>query len=288
MKTITILSLILFPLAHVASAAITVGFDELSTYTETTATGSYFNGNSGGGANANGWTSGGAFFGNTYSVDPQYGGFWSGWSYSNVNDPTTASYTNQYASATGTGVGGSGNYAIAYDDGAYFNLPSDQRIDSLSISNTTYTYFTMRDGNQFSEKFGGPNGNEPDFFKVTFNGFSGLGATGSSTGSTDFYLADFRNINNTPNYIVDDWRSVDLTGLGNARSIGLTFDGSDADIQFGLNTPKFAAVDNIVFSAVPEPGSFALVGSLVIALTLHRSGRKRFPASTKARKYSPS
>ena len=286
MKAITILSLILCTFTHVASAAITVNFDELSTYTATTLTGSYYNGYSGGVDNSNGWNSGGAFFSNTNGVNFGYP-YWYGWSYSNVNDTITAGFGNQYASVTGTGIGGSGNYAIAYDDGVYFNLPTDQRIETLSISNTTYTYFTMRDGNQFSTKFGGPNGNEPDFFKVTFNGFSELGATGSSTGSTDFYLADFRNNNNTPNYIVNDWRSVNLTGLGNARSISLTFDGSDKG-DFGLNTPKFAAFDNIVFSAVPEPSSFALLGSLVIALTLHRSRRKRFPASTKARGYSPS
>ncbi len=274
MKAITILSLMLFSNSHVASAAITVSFDELSGYNgnAVSGTGSYYNGN----AASSGWTSQGAFFSNTYNVDPTYGDYWSGWSYSNVNNTTTASFTNQYASSTGSGVAGSGNYAIAYEDlfandhGPYFNLPANQRIDSLSISNTTYTGFTMREGNQFSEKFGGLSGNEPDFFKVTFHGFSGLGATGSSTGSTEFYLADYRNSNNSLDYIVSDWRLVDLSGLGDARSVKLSFDGSDKG-DFGFNTPTYAAIDNITLVSVPEPTGIAFISCAFIALTLRRS-----------------
>lgn len=288
MKAITILSLVVFPLAHVASGAITVvNFDELSNYngSATEGRGSYYNGE----AASNGWTSQGAFFNNTYTVDLQYGGHWSGWSYSNVNDITTAEFANQYASATGSGIGGTGNYAIAYEDvfyandnGPYFNLPANQQIESLFISNTTYTSLTMRDGNQFSDKFGGPSGTEPDFFRVAFNGHSGLGATGESTGSVEFYLADYRFSNNTLDYVVNDWRFVDLSELGNARSVSLTFDGSDVG-DFGLNTPRYAAFDNITLKAVPEPNSFALISWMGIALTLRRSNRKRISTSTSGR-----
>lgn len=274
MKTITIISLILFSLTNIASGAITVSFDELSTYTDTTSAGSYYNGY-GLGATTSGWQTQGLSF-NTHEYGP-------GWSFSNVNDTTTAGYTNPFASATGTGIGGTGNYAIAFDDGAFFNLPTDQRIDSLSISNTTYAYLAMRNGYYNAKAFGGVSGSDPDFFKVTFNGFSALNAAGSSTGSAEFYLADFRDSNNALDYIVNDWRLVDLTGLGNARSVSLTFDGSDMDIKFGLNTPAFAAFDNITFTSVPEPSSFALLSCAAMALTLHRSGRKRFRASAQVR-----
>ncbi len=269
-------SLILCASTHIASAAITIDFEDLNAYTDSGR--SYYNGDSGSGPNSNGWTSGGVFFSNTYSFDPVYNySSWSGWSYSNVNNPNTAGYGNQYASAAGTGIGGSGNYALAYGDSfhdaPYFNLPTDQRIESLWISNTTYTYFSMKNGDIFAKKFGGASGQDPDFFKVTFTGYQGLGATGQTTGTADFYLADYRNVNNAPDYIVEDWRWVDLSSLGVARSVSLSFAGSDVTY-----TPTYAAFDNITLSAVPEPSIFALPGCLAIVLMLRRSRPKRISA----------
>ena len=41
---------------------------------------------------------------------------WSGFAYSSINDTNTAGYGNQYAAWTlGTGVGGTGTYAVVYD-----------------------------------------------------------------------------------------------------------------------------------------------------------------------------
>ncbi len=256
-KLIIVVLLSLVP--RIAPAAI-VNFNELNGYSNFTAAGSYFDG-FGLGATTGSWQTQGLTF-NTAQFGP-------GWSYSNVNDTTTAGFTNQYASSTGTGVGGSGNYVIANADGAYFNLPTDQRIDSLFLSNTTYANLSMRNGDQFTKKFGGVTGNDPDFLQVTFTGFSGLGASGSSTGSVDFLLADFRNNNNALDYIVNDWRSVDLSGLGNARSVGLTFDGSDRG-GFGLNTPAYAALDNFSVTAVPEPSCIVLLTCVAAAATVRR------------------
>lgn len=248
-------------LSNVASAAIVVTFDELAGDI-VTAKGSYFNGYAEGAPTGSWQTAQGVSF-NTQQWGP-------GWSYSNVNDTTTAGHLNQFASATGTGSGGAGNYAIASGDGAYLNLPANTRIESLLISNATYPHLSMRDGDSFAKKFGGSNGDEPDFFKVTFTGYSDVGGTGASTGSADFYLADFRNLSNEPDYIVDDWRLVDLAGLGDARSVALSFDGSDIG-AWGLNTPRYAAFDNITLSAVPEPSSFLLLTCLAATLTLRRS-----------------
>src|SRR5262244_2705157 len=73
---------------------------------------SFYNGSD----SAGGFESRGAHFNNGY--DTMFGS-WSGFSYSNVNDQTTSGFFNQYAAITGTGVGGSGNYAVAYDGGAF-------------------------------------------------------------------------------------------------------------------------------------------------------------------------
>jgi Domain of unknown function (DUF4465)/PEP-CTERM motif len=236
------------------SAAMVIDFNELNAYTTTGPTGSYFDGY-GATASTGTWQSQGAVF-NTGMFSP-------GWSYSNVDNKTTPGFTNQWAAYPGTGIGGSGNYAIGTTftpNGAFINLPSGQTVNSISISNTTYAALSMLNGDGFAKKFGGMTGADPDFFRVTFTGFDGTNAMGAATGSVEFYLADYRFANNALDYLVDDWRLVDLTSLGAARSVGIGFDGSDNG-TFGLNTPAYVAIDSLTFSSVPEPSSLFLLAT---------------------------
>ncbi len=243
--------------------ASTIDFEDL-----TLAPNSRFDGY-GADATAGSWQSGGASF-NTRQFGP-------GWSYSNINDTTNPDFTNQWAAITGTGFGGSGNYAIAtsYDpNGAVINLFSPSLLSSVQVANSTYAALTMQNGNAFAKKFGGASGDDPDFFLLTFTGFSAPNAGGSVTGNVDFFLADFGFGDNLLDYIVDDWTAVDLTGLGTAHSIGLTLTGSDVG-QFGLNTPAYVAIDNLEFIAIPEPsGAILFTAALAIAC---RRRRKQLP-----------
>ncbi len=262
-----------FCLAGQATQAVgdLVTFDELTTYTANTARGSYYNGDSGIGSNTLGWSSGGVGFGNNY--DSRFGGFWGGFSYSNINDPSTPGFGNQYAANTATGVGGSENYALAFGGPrAYFNLPTLRQLQSVFVTNTAYATFSMQDGDQFAKKFGGVNGDDPDFFSVRFEGYSGLNGTGALTGSVDFLLADYQ-LDNSRDYIIRDWTQVDLTNLGMVNSVRLSFTSSDVG-QFGINTPTYVALDNLAFSAVPEPSSMAILATSLGAIAWLRL-RKR-------------
>lgn len=217
--------------------------------------------------NTSGWSSGTVQFGNSYNSN--FGGFWNGFSYSNVNNPTNPSFVNQYAAITGTGVGGSGNYALGYaGSSAYFNLPDDYRISSVSLTNTTYAYHSMRDGDGFAKKFG-----VGDFYRVTFTGYDQIqsngAAAGNSTGSVTFSLADFTSTDNSQHYILNTWSSVNLTSLGLAKAFRLSFSSSDVGL-FGINTPTYLAFDNLVITAVPEPGSFGLITVAILACGLRR------------------
>ena len=118
----------------------------------------------------------------------------------------------------------------------------------------------MLNGDQFAKQFGGPTGDDPDFFSVTLTGVDGGGA---ETGAVTFFLADYRFADNSLDYVVNDWQKVDLTPLGAARSIGLSFASSDVG-QFGINTPTYVALDDLTL--VPEPASLALlaVGGLLL------------------------
>jgi hypothetical protein len=244
---------------HVKAATV-VDFDELSL-----APNSYYNGY-GQGADSGGWTSRGVEF-NTGEFGP-------GWSYSNVNDTTTAGFMNQFAAITGTGFGGSGNYAIANSFGpnaAYMNLPDRMRATSIQVSNTTYAALAMRDGYFGAKAFGGETGLDPDFFKVTLSGFEQWDATGAVTGTAEFFLSDFRAPGTSDDYIVDTWQLMNLTQLGNARSIGVTLESSDNDEVFGMNTPAYVAFDQLTLTAVPEPATIGFLAcSSVAVVTLAR------------------
>ena len=252
-----------------ASGQTIVDFNSLSGYSDFTASGNYFNGY-GSGAAAGTWATDGVSF-NTNQFGP-------GWSYSNVNDTVTAGFANQFAAITGTGIGGAGNYALANASSfgtnrAFFNLPTDHVVNSVFVTNATYPALSMQNGDAFAKEFGGPSGNDPDFFRVTFTGYSGLNASGATTGSQELFLADYRFANNALDFILDEWTFLDLSTLGSAQSVGLSLDGSDIG-TFGLNTPAYLAIDNLAITAVPEPSS--VLGLTAVALlVIRRRARQR-------------
>lgn len=258
----------------------------------------FINGGESGTSNVTPLTSGGASFSNGYSTD--FGGFWSGFGFSNVQDNTTPGVVNQYASYSGGGalIGGGldpgGTYAIAnpgFLAPAVINLAAGSDPLSIAMNNTTYAGIAMDTGNDgnpmpfVSGAFGSgqgdldPSGN--DFLRITFTGYDSPDAMGGTTGALTRYLADFRadksdNVDallfGGNDYILEDFLTVDLTSLGSARSIGLTFEGTDVG-GFGLNTPSYVALDNLTVTAIPEPGSLVLLSGLAAVGVLRRRRR---------------
>lgn len=213
-------------------------------------------------------------FGNAFNADWD----WRGTAVSAVSNTTDGSFTNQYAAFPGSPASGAkygvyywSEYAINTLGVApnYIDLPDGTRPLSVKATNTTYAALTMRDGDGFgfSKKFGGPTGTDPDFFKAVFTGYAGPGGTGAVTGSVEFFLADYRSADNALDYIVADWRTVDLTGLGAARSIYIAFASSDTGF-FGVNTPTYLAIDD--FTAIPEPSTLGLLVPAALLLKRRR------------------
>jgi hypothetical protein len=225
----------LFLGASRSASADTIDFEDLTLAPE-----SFYNGADG----AGGFMSRGAFFDNSYNT--QFG-TWSGWSYSNQTDVTTPGFMNQYSAYNLPNGGGDGtqNYGVAYNaqlGDAYVRLPDGTAPVSMRVTNTTYAALSMRDGDMFAKKFGGPNGTDPDFFVLTVHG---LDANGNVTGSVGFYLADYRFQDPNLNYIVSSWTTIDLTSLGNATSLAFELASSDVG-AFGMNTPAYFALDTLV------------------------------------------
>jgi hypothetical protein len=132
----------------------------------------------------------------------------------------------------------------------------------------------MQNGDQLAREGGGRSGNDPDFFELTIRGYDSLGGVGNVTGEVKVMLADYRSANNLDDYILNRWLQVDLTALSEARSVKLAYASSDVG-QFGINTPLYVAMDNLTFTAVPEPTSFALSAAIAAAGWGWRRVRKR-------------
>ncbi|GAA5481987.1 DUF4465 domain-containing protein [Haloferula sargassicola] len=239
--------------------AVTITFEDLSP-------GIAYAGPGGGtyedGSNLSGsFTSGPLTLPNSYSST--YGS-WSQWSYSTTTDSTTPGFLNQFSAYAGSGAAGSSTYVVAYGGGATIPIPSGYHIDSLQITNTTYTGLSMLNGDFFAKAFGGTTGEDPDFFTVTFTGNLG----GSPIGSVDFALADFTFTDNSIDYIVAQWTELDLSSLAGADELVLTYASSDVG-AYGINTPLYVAIDDVVLNAVPEP-AVLLLGSLAPFALLRR------------------
>jgi len=190
-----------------------------------------------------------SIFNNTYTLaDWGYGlsGSWSSWAYSSMTDNTSTGYENSFSSIAGGGAMNSQTYALCYNGSGQetIMLESELLANSIYITNGTYPYFSMKDGDAFAKKFGGADGNDPDFFLLKIFGY----LNGQLTDTIDFYLADFRFEDNSQDYIIDDWTKVDLTALGLVDQISFSLSSSDMG-DWGMNTPAYFFIDELNLSA---------------------------------------
>lgn len=135
-------------------------------------------------------------------------------------------------------------HAVVYDPGSYgtspeIDLPEDLYApQSMEVTNTAYAWAAMVYGNDYSTAF-----SDGSWFKLTVSGYD---ANDEVTGSTEFYLADYRDNDAAKHYIITDYTTVDLTPLGdNVSKIKFAIASSDTGDN-GINTPAYFAFDNLV------------------------------------------
>jgi hypothetical protein len=171
--------------------------------------------------------------------------YWSGWAISADTNTTTPGFLNQYSSIAGHGAVGTSAYATGYVfDPTVIRLQPNaigKPVIGFYVTNSTYAYLSMRDGDSFAKKFGGETGKDPDFFLMTIKKYSG-GALADD--SVNIYLADYRSPDHNKDFILSDWKYVDLTPLGAVDSLVLRMTSSDVGV-FGMNTPAYICIDQV-------------------------------------------
>jgi hypothetical protein len=196
----------------------------------------FYNGSDGSG----GFTSGNAIFKTYYNTEFSS---WSGFAVSNQTDTITPDFSNQYSSIAGSGAGQTTNYAVLYSyslDTIEFAIPA--KITNIAFSNSTYAYYAMKNGNQFSKKFGGETGNDPDYFYLYLSVVDNKGKRLNFNGIP---LADFTSSNNDLDFISKGWEYYNLQDAGYVKYLIFNFASSDTSV-WGINTPTYVCVDNIV------------------------------------------
>lgn len=183
--------------------------------------------------------SGGWLFTNYYS---SY--FWGGFTASNHTDLNQSGLNAQYTSAAGTGYDGSAQYAVAYTYGSqtdvYASDGSAQTVTGCYVTNNLWAYQNMLYGDATATAFGGPSGNDPDWFKLTA---TGKNASGQTVGTTEFYLADYRFSDNNEDYVLNTWEWFDLSTLGEVATISFSLSSSKND-SYGMVTPAYFCMDD--------------------------------------------
>lgn len=161
-------------------------------------------------------------------------GFGGGFTYTNTTDVSTPGYTNLSA-ITGKGQNGKVYLTAATaNEVRITNLqPATYQFKGAYITNTTYAYLAMRDGNDggsnLVKKFG-----VDDWFKLTATGYT---ASGSKVGAVDFYLAQGTDIVNT-------WKWFDWSPIATADYLLFTLSSTDNG-EWGMNTPAYFCMDGV-------------------------------------------
>lgn len=199
----------------------------------------YWNGSDGG----TGFESGNAWF--PVYWDDTWGEYWEGFAYTSHLLVSGEGLETQYISNAGSGANRSKQYAVFYHgfygtDTMTFRIP--ETVTKLSVSNTVFSAIAMRDGDDFTKKFGGEDGLDPDWFSLIIEGIS---EDGDSRGTVQVYLADFTKPGTDEDYISNGWTPVPLDMMGVIKKLVFSFESSDTTAGW-INVPAYVCIDNII------------------------------------------
>ncbi len=226
----------------------------------------------------NDWYSGSGSIGN-FAFTSSYGGYaWEGFKASKASDTSDKTYANDCCSALGGGAGGSEKYAVFYGmcntsystNTAEFYFAEAVNLVSIDLSNTAYSQNSILNGDGFAAAFGSVEGEV--FFDLKLRGID-------AEGNYSDYLTVSLGAKDADGTVTTlgngGWETVSLDSLNmDGGLLGLEFSiaGSPNIGSNGwLNTPTYVALDNVAYSAIPEPAEWAAIfGALALVLAARK------------------
>ena len=198
------------------------------------------------------------------------GAYWDGFTVSNHadnvdhgNGSSSDWVANQWGSMAKGGVNAEGSnflvgYWGAYNDGAaadvtetsnfvMFNDGKSYKATGMYVNNSPWPYYGCLNGDQFARKFV-----QGDYFKLIARGFAADGTT--VTGTTEYYLADYRSVNPIQWKLNKNWEWMDLTALGEVSYIQFTMESTDSG-DWGMNTTGLFCMDKLTVEKVNNPNT---------------------------------
>ena len=157
--------------------------------------------------------------------------------YSNQTATTFVGLQDQWRNVVGKGYDNSENYGVVYPQPGTIDVLNKENGDSIRgfyITNTPYAYSSIKNGDAMSGAF-----QKGDYFKLIV---IGKRADGTEK-QVEYYLADYRAEKEADRYIVDTWQWVDLSSLGEVKSVSFKMEGTKKN-NYGLTTPAYFAFDN--------------------------------------------
>jgi len=119
----------------------------------------------------------------------------------------------------------------------------DHLFKSISVNNTYYNYNMLKNGSTDGtiKAFGGNDGKDMDWFKLTIVGFN---KSGTQRGYVEFLLADYTKESNKDDYIIKEWTTIDLIPLGHCERLEFHLTSSDV-VDGKMRTPGYFCMDEI-------------------------------------------
>ncbi len=191
------------------------------------------------------------------------GSSWSDFNVSNATDTMRTSYTKAAVAIPGKGYNNTTNYAIAYVPIDFMGpvtsatIPVGAKLQGAAAGHKVFgAYFT---NSVYAYRYilnGGFYANNHHWLKLIVRGYL---AGVKSTDSVSVTLADYTNTASP--VLVNNWKWTDLTSLGNVDSLTFDLISSDADPTWGINTPAYFAMDNLITSDGKCPAALDLAVS---------------------------
>ena len=190
------------------------------------------------GAKGNGYFLSGSYkFHN--GAQPQYN-FYYDCMYSNETATTYSGLQDQWRNIVGKGYDNSENYGISYPQPGTITVMNKENGDNIRgfyVTNTAWVYDAVKKGDGMSDVAGGFQ--KGDYFKLIIKGKK----ADNTESQVEYYLADYRAENEADHYVLDTWQWVDLSSLGEVKSVSFKMEGTKKN-NWGLTTPAYFAFDN--------------------------------------------